>query len=730
MHPLEALDLQYLAAELARLDLLLQREVRRWVLAGQDPNDDYRGLYIAQTEAAALVARPFGTSWGQSIALPPDEAAAYTAALAHAAAQIAAAAAACRAAGAAPRLLQLAQDFALDRTALDILLLCIAPAFDTKYERLYGYLQDNVTRRRPAVRLVLDLLGEPGSAKFALAPYLSAAGPLCRHGLVERSSEPPPANESWLYQALAADETVIAWLRGSYEPAGWLQGCAALNTSPPDAAARLLVADLLDELPPPEHDAGPGQRAPILALYGPDRTRQDAAAQVLAARAGCPLLTVTLPAVLTEGASLAAVVGAALRDARLTGACVYLRPWHVCLDEDGRVAPGVLADLFAHPGPVILASATTWQPHATPRTRAIRWLETPSPGYQQRRRLWQHYIQAAALPPAGAAAIDAAAIDAAAIDALAGQFALTSGGIGDAVSAAYDAAAGQPLALAHLRAGARACSTARLHTLARKITPRFQWQDIVLPANQTAILRELVATVRQRQRVLNEWGVGQKLAASAGVTALFAGPPGAGKTMAAEVVALDLGLDLYKIDLAAVVSKYIGETEKNLERIFSEAADSNAILFFDEADAIFGKRSEIKDAHDRYANVEVSYLLQRIEAYDGITILATNLRANLDEAFTRRLHYVVDFPFPRVEDRRRIWAALFPPTLPRAADLDFDLLAQRYELAGGSIRNVIVAAAYLAADNGQIVTMDHLLHGVKRELQKMGRSLGDKGFAS
>ena len=191
--------------------------------------------------------------------------------------------------------------------------------------------------------------------------------------------------------------------------------------------------------------------------------------------------------------------------------------------------------------------------------------------------------------------------------------------------------------------------------------------------------------------------------------------------MAAEVIAGDLGFDLYKIDLSSVVDKYIGETEKSLERIFTAAESTNAILFFDEADSIFGKRTGVKDAHDRYANVGVSYLLQRMESFDGITILATNLQSNLDEAFTRRLNFVVNFPFPGVDERLRIWQALFPPTLPRASDVDLQWLAQRYKLAGAGIRNIIVNAAFLAADTGDEVTMDHLLHGARRELQKMGR---------
>ena len=278
----------------------------------------------------------------------------------------------------------------------------------------------------------------------------------------------------------------------------------------------------------------------------------------------------------------------------------------------------------------------------------------------------------------------------------------------------------------HLFAAARAHSNPRLASLARKITPRHTWEDLILPQDQLSLLRELRNTVRRRPIVLNDWGLGQRLTASAGITVLFSGPPGTGKTMAAEVLAGELGLDLYKINLSSVVSKYIGETEKNLEKIFNEAESSNAIIFFDEADAIFGKRSEVKDAHDRYANIEVSYLLQRMEDYDGVTILATNLRANLDDAFMRRLQFALDFPFPEIPDRLRIWEALFPESLPRDPNLDFKRMAENFRLAGGNIRNIIVSAAYLAATDGNVVKMEHLLHGARRELQKMGRLVDEE----
>src|SRR6185369_9673429 len=203
-------------------------------------------------------------------------------------------------------------------------------------------------------------------------------------------------------------------------------------------------------------------------------------------------------------------------------------------------------------------------------------------------------------------------------------------------------------------------SNRKLAALAQKITPRYKWTDIVLPAGRLEQLREICNTLRHRSRVYEDWGFGRRLALGKGLNVLFAGPSGTGKTMAAEILAGELGLDLYKIDLSSVVSKYIGETEKNLSKIFAEGRASNAVLFFDEADAVFGKRTEVRDAHDRYANIEVSYLLQRMEEYEGMVILASNLRKNMDDAFVRRLHFSIEFPFPTDADRRRIWDGLWP----------------------------------------------------------------------
>jgi SpoVK/Ycf46/Vps4 family AAA+-type ATPase len=255
--------------------------------------------------------------------------------------------------------------------------------------------------------------------------------------------------------------------------------------------------------------------------------------------------------------------------------------------------------------------------------------------------------------------------------------------------------------------------------------PVYTWDDIVLPNDARDQLQEICQRVMYQEQVFFDWGFARMLSLGKGISALFSGPSGTGKTMAAEVIANELQLDLYRIDLSGVVSKYIGETEKNLDRIFRAAESANAILFFDEADALFGKRSTVRDSHDRYANIETSYLLQKMEQFEGIAILATNLRGNLDESFTRRLTFVVHFPFPDAAARREIWSRVWSPSAPLSPAACLDFLCDEFELSGGNIKNIALAAAFLAAADGGDITLRHLLRATKREYGKMGKALTD-----
>lgn len=316
---------------------------------------------------------------------------------------------------------------------------------------------------------------------------------------------------------------------------------------------------------------------------------------------------------------------------------------------------------------------------------------------------------------------------------LATKFKFTRGQIQDAAATAEHLARWRDpentrVTLKDLYEACRLHSNQKLSLLARKITPKYTWENIVLPPDRLEQLREICNHMKYRGRVYDEWGFDEKLSLGKGLSVLFAGPSGTSKTMAADIIAGELGLELYKIDLSTVVSKYIGETEKNLSRIFAEAETSNSILFFDEADALFGKRSEVRDSHDRYANIEIGYLLQRMEEYEGVVILATNFRKNMDEAFVRRLHFTVEFPFPNESDRRRIWEGIWPQDTPRDSGLDLEFLAQRFQVTGGNIRNIALSAAFLAADDGGIVHMGHLMRATQREYQKMGKVITDKEF--
>jgi hypothetical protein len=415
------------------------------------------------------------------------------------------------------------------------------------------------------------------------------------------------------------------------------------------------------------------------------------------------LASLSMPAVALDLARLEAdddvgeLMARAAREAGLADGAVVAGPVEAL---SGRGVAGVRAVAEAT-ARVVVIGVSGWDPRWSRETPLV--LDAPVPAPAESDALWRLALGPAVVVPSG-------------------HFRLSPEQIVRAARAArlQAGAADRALNAEDLRAGARAQNAAGLERLARRIEPKVAWADLVLPGHVAAQLSELVARVRQRHRVLDEWGMAGGSSKGHGVKALFAGDSGTGKTISAEVVAGALGLDLYVIDLATVVDKYIGETEKNLDRIFAEADRINGVLLFDEADALFGKRSDVKDAHDRYANVEVAYLLQRMELFEGLAILTTNLRSNLDDAFARRLDAIVDFPMPEEDDRARLWERHLSPGVPRAGDIDIAFLARAFRLSGGNISNVAMAAAYLAADGDRAVTMADLIRATEREYRKLG----------
>jgi SpoVK/Ycf46/Vps4 family AAA+-type ATPase len=353
---------------------------------------------------------------------------------------------------------------------------------------------------------------------------------------------------------------------------------------------------------------------------------------------------------------------------------------------------------------VILVGSRSWDPTWSSQVPLV--IDAPLPTYEDRELLWR-----ASLNGNGPEGADLASATL--------QFRLTPEQVKRAAIFALQksAANGAAVTVHDVQAGARAQNAGALERLTRRIEPEAEWSDLVLPEDAVNQLRELTHRARLSDRVLERWG--GSTVKGRGVSALFAGDSGTGKTMSAEIVANALGLDLYVIDLSTVIDKYIGETEKNLERIFVEADRVNAVLLFDEADAIFGKRSEVQDAHDRYANVETAYLLQRIERFNGLAILTTNLRSNVDEAFTRRLDAIIDFPSPDQAHRRRLWEVHLRRGMP-VGDLDLDFLARAFKLSGGNISNIVLSAAFLAAQEEVEVGMAHLIRATEREYRKLG----------
>jgi SpoVK/Ycf46/Vps4 family AAA+-type ATPase len=347
-----------------------------------------------------------------------------------------------------------------------------------------------------------------------------------------------------------------------------------------------------------------------------------------------------------------------------------------------------------------------------PGDHGIATLRVPSPTRSEQRQLWRSALNGRAQEVESE------------IDAIVQQFDLGGTAIAGVVERA--SRRGSPITGNHLWNACREQTGSSLDELARKLVPSYGWEDIVVTDEVRAQLLELAAQVQQRARVYEGWGFGAHLARGRGITALFAGPSGTGKTMAAEILAAHLELDLYRIDLAGIVSKYVGETEKNLRRVFDAAEHSGAILFFDEADALFGSRTEVRDSHDRYANLEVNYLLQRMEDYAGLAVLATNRRSALDAAFLRRLRFVIEFPFPNAEDRRRIWERAFPADAPTDR-LELAFLS-RLDLSGGNIKSIALNAAFLAAAEQAPIGMSSVVRAAAREYAKLSKPISAAEF--
>jgi hypothetical protein len=607
-------------------------------------------------------------------------------------AEIAAAAEAMTAAEAVdppPALAILGQRLGLSRFERDILLLCAAMELDTRAGPLCARAQGDAARPYPSFALALALFEEP--AWDALSPER----PLRFWRLLEITQ---PGAASLTQGALRADERIVSYIKGL----NYLDDRLMALLTPAGggevelpASQRMLAEDILGRLQPR------GEGLPVVELLGGDGDTKEHIAAHAAVALGLSLYRASTGVLPTQWDELETLARLWHRESLLLPVALLLR-----VDDSDREHTALARFLARSDGVVFLATQES-RPEAGPD---VLTLEAAKPTWEEQQEAWRHALGAGSDALAGR---------------LAGQFNLSLAQI-LRIASGHRQAEWDSDAAASLWNACLAASRPRLEALAQRIEPKATWDQLVVPEAERALLAQIAMQVRERRRVYQEWGFSERMNRGLGTSVLFAGDSGTGKTMAAEVIANELRLSLYRIDLSAVVSKYIGETEKNLRRVFDAAEDGGAILFFDEADALFGKRSEVKDSHDRYANIEINYLLQRMEAYRGLAVLATNRKGALDPAFLRRLRFIVSFPFPGKKERARIWEKIFPPETPLRG-LDFQWLA-RIPVAGGAIQNIALNAAFLAADAGTEVGMDMVLDAARAELRKLEKPVNEADF--
>jgi len=596
-----------------------------------------------------------------------------------------------------PALIELGNRLQLSRFERDILLLCVAMELDTRIPALCARAQDDPSKPYPTFALAMVLFSDP--SWNALSPER----PLRYLRLIEINQ---PATQPLLTSAVRADERIANYVKGlSYfddRLASFMAPCDLENSQ---VTLPLSQQKVVQAIKHHWHQAwNRGAMIPIIQLVGVDAPTKLQVAGHVASEIGHQLYRIPVEMLPSHAAEMETLARLWKRESMLSQLALYLDAQEI---ESETPVGGQLLSLNHFltdcDGIVFLSVRET----LSRLNQAYRVVDVEKPTPTEQQAAWSTILGHAASNIPGM---------------LASQFNLDLITIPQVAQSALDEAAGDRHDLAHqLWNACRLSVRPRLDMLAQRLDARATWDDLVLPDEEMSMLHQLAEQVWQRSTVYEQWGFARKMNRGLGINALFSGESGTGKTMAAEVIANALRLNLYRIDLSAVVSKYIGETEKNLRRLFDAAENGGAILFFDEADALFGKRSEVKDSHDRYANIEINYLLQRMEAYRGLAILATNMKSALDVAFTRRLRFMINFPFPSPIERKRMWQKAFPADTPRD-ELDYDRLA-RLNLTGGSIHNIALNAAFLAAAQvgKKSVTMPLIFEAARIELHKLER---------
>jgi hypothetical protein len=696
----------HLLDELGYLDLLLRRAVVliRARRAGADP-DPLRGMLISEAEIDRMMMTP-GEGESAELADLDD-------AIEARRSEIRERVNRSRLAGVRLPLAQLAAMNALSEAEMDLLLVALAPEIETAYETRYAYLQNDVTRKRPSVELALELICRGSQEKLTARRLLAEDSRLVAGRLLQHGEESYDRQPTLLRRFLKMDESALRFVLE--QPPAPRPGVQVLgpDAAEPELSVAAETGRALDALVQALQRSGTG-RSLVYLEGGPEAPLSQAAAAVGAAL-GRTLTFADFDRLAASPDQTAGFVHDALLWDMLPVLKLPPSPSGEGAVPSASAGQEAVWQALRDVGLGVVVTGSGDDLRRLPADFRLWRVEIAPPSFEQRQALWR------AAAGAGLSAADG--------ERLADLYAFGAERIRQTVTlaatrAALDGRAGAAPSLPELMQAARTVATPNLQRFAVVVSPRHGWDDIVLPADRKQQLRSVTERVANRAIVQRDWGFGDKLTRGRGLAVLFSGPPGTGKTMAAEIIASELSLDLFQIDLSTVMSKYIGETEKQISAIFAEAEQGQCVLFFDECDSVFGKRTEVKDSHDHYANTQVNHLLQRLEQYEGIVLLATNFQRNIDEAFLRRLHDSIDFPFPDEAAREEIWRRQFPERAPVEADIDFAALAAQYRLAGGNILNAAQYAAYRAAESGGRdgrIEMAHVVEGVRREFQKLGK---------
>lgn len=721
----------HLDDEWARLELLIRAQVIRWrqSAAGAAPENTWGMVVVSQEEVEAYLDSPIeppsaqGESVSEEVKRYWEEAAKLRQDIDRL----------CCESAFPPnlRLPTLVRLFRLSPVETDVLLLCLLAEIDERHRRLFAYLQNDASRQALNVEVVSQILSVPQVTVEAMRDFFSPSGALLANHLVVLGSP----DQGLSLRSVRIDDRIASYLLNSDDLDARLSGIVSNGQAliDPPVAIRPdleLVVRHLSEVA----ISGLQQHRPVrLALFGADHRLTGKVVQVIGNRLTCSLITFDVRAALRSSVPWELVVELAYREASLQGSGLYIMGCEALLSHDAERARWEYVERAAagFTGLSIVGVDSTQCPLGVINDAQFCCIELPMPDYEARKQLWM-----ANLPSADTLAVSSQERETVASD-LANAFRVTESQIEDAVAGAAnlarrDARENKHIRVTHLFESCRSQAGRRLVTFAQRIVPRpsLSLDQVVLPAPNKRQLFDLQNRIRHHRELLHLTGLERSMRLGKGLLALFAGSSGTGKTMAAEALASSQGVDLYKVDLSAVVSKWIGETEKNLSRIFTEAEHSNGWLFFDEGESLFGSRGDIRQAQDRFLNLEVNYLLQRIEEFSGVVILATNLRQHIDDAFLRRIHAVVEFPSPNATLRAEIWRGMIPAAVRRGFDdQQLTRFATRFELSGGNIRNAFLDGMFRAyATEDRTLTLRHLAAGVAREYQKMGRPIAAAEF--